>query len=278
MKTEHRPLILLTNDDGYDSPALLELAKQVSQIGDILISAPKEHHSGVARGVPFGEKARDTGAIEQHIFEFDDGTKQSVYAVDGTPALSVVHAILEIADRKPDLCISGINYGENVGRALNYSGTIGAAIEAAGFSIPSIAASQQLSMDDMFYMKSSENVFDVASQIVVRFAKKLLENPVEEGFYCLNLNIPIGGNLETPIEITSQAHINRWDWVKPKHKRDFSQHFKIEYEEATDVEWVPGTDAHALLVNKNISVTPISWSIDAKPGEYNYLDIEKLAN
>lgn len=270
-----KPLVLLTNDDGYESPALLELAKHISQIADVLIVAPVEHYSGIARGIPFGEKARKTGTINKHVFEVDD-RKQIVYSADATPALCVVHAVLEIAPRKPDLCISGINYGENVGRALNYSGTIGAAIEAADFSIPSIAISQQLTYDDMFYMEGGSKAFESAARIATVLAQKILSDPPSEEFFCINVNVPHGATVETPREITSQAHINRWQWVRPT-KRDFTQHFSFEYEEVSDAEWIPGTDAHALVVNKHVSMTPISWSIDANSDEYDMLSLEKLS-
>lgn len=277
MHMEHqiRPLVLLTNDDGYDSPAIIELASHIHLFADVLFVAPKEHHSGIGRGIYFGAKARQCGMIEEHRIELSPGVEITGYAVHGTPAQCSVHAILELAPRIPDVCISGINYGENIGRALNYSGTIGAAIEAADFGVPTIAISQQLSYDDMFGMYSGREVFDAASRIAADLTQRLLDCPPEESFYCVNVNVPHGATTETPRELTIQADLNRWVWIVPE-KRNFSDHFSVGYEEAKDVEWVPGTDAHALLVNKNISITPITWAIDARHGEYDRSHLEKL--
>jgi 5'-nucleotidase len=274
MNHHAQPLILVTNDDGYDSPGILELADHLRHIGDVLLVAPKEHHSGVARGIPFGVKARASGMIEEHLVDISPGVQMMTYAVHGTPAQCSVHGVLEIAPRMPDLCVSGINFGENVGRALNYSGTIGAAIEAADFGIPSIAISQQLNYDDTFRMTGQREIFSSAAEIAVKLAKKIFDNPPSEEFFCVNVNVPHGATVDTSIEITRQSDINRWNWVKPP-ARDFSQHYSVSYEEVS-TDWVPGTDAHALLVNRNVSLTPISWAIDDRSGQYDSSQLEKL--
>ncbi len=266
---------MVSNDDGYDSPGIIELASQLNQIGDVLVVAPKEHHSGVARGIPFGEKARKSGIIEEHLMEISPDEKLLFFAVHGTPAQCVVHGVLELAPRKPDLCVTGINFGANIGRALNYSGTVGCAIEAADFSIPTIAVSQELDWDDIFGMKGERDVFKNGASIATELASNLLADPPQEKFYCLNVNFPHGVQIDTEKVLTKQSNVNRWTWRQPP-KRDFSQHFAIEYGDA-DENWEPGSDAHAIMVEKKVSITPITWAIDARDGEYDIESLQSLS-
>ena len=121
-----RPFILLTNDDGIESPGIRAAAEAVLDLGDLIIAAPAKQQSGMGRAFP---RLEDTGIIETSCIRIN-GQEIPAYGVHGSPALAVAHGILEIADRKPDLCISGINYGENLGQTVTCSGTLGAAIES----------------------------------------------------------------------------------------------------------------------------------------------------
>jgi 5'-nucleotidase len=97
-----------------------------------------------------------------------------VYAVGGTPAQAVLHAVLEILPAKPDLVVSGINYGENVGVGITISGTVGAALEAAALGIPALAAS--LETDPSHHHSYSEEVdFSTAAVFTAFFGRLLLE-------------------------------------------------------------------------------------------------------
>lgn len=268
MASGSRPLILVTNDDGYTSAGIIELAYHLYDLGDILFVAPQEHHSGVGRSIPFGATSTDTygnncsgfGEIKVTTLDLGDRKIINTYAVNGTPALSAAHGCIEIADRLPDLCISGINYGENVGRALNYSGTIGAAIEAADFGVPSIAISLELNFHDMFYLKGDRTVFTNAAKIAKKFAQAVLHEDIKDDFYCINVNVPSDANEDTPIELVDQSSLNRWHWKKPE-PRDYEEPFSLGYGQDDDIQWQPGTDIHSLVVKRRVTVTPITWSI-----------------
>src|SRR5260370_6223336 len=106
-----RPLILITNDDGIHSPGLHAAAEAALQRGDLLIAAPRYQQTAMSRSMPNGE---DTGVIETLSLDLG-GVAHRAYAIHGSPAQAVLHAILELAPEKPTLCISGINYGENLG-------------------------------------------------------------------------------------------------------------------------------------------------------------------
>jgi 5'-nucleotidase len=129
--------ILLTNDDGVFAPGLRALRKELRRLGDVTVVAPAQEQSGVGHSItlltPLVVKAVDD----------EDGTTLG-FMVEGSPADSVKLAVLELMGRPPDLIISGINAGANVGINVLYSGTVAAAIEGAFFKITSIAVSLEL--------------------------------------------------------------------------------------------------------------------------------------
>src|SRR5258708_18722468 len=138
-----RPLILLTNDDGIHSPGLKAAAEAVAHLGDVLIVAPRYQQTAMSRSLPV---APDMGIIETFPLEIA-GQTLTIYGVHGSPAQAVKHAILELAPRKPSLCVSGINYGENLGASITVSGTVGAAIAASTHRLPSLALSTETDID-----------------------------------------------------------------------------------------------------------------------------------
>src|SRR5437762_5120144 len=123
------PLILVTNDDGYRSEGITVLADALGPLGDVTIVAPIEEASAIGHALTLRRPLR-----LEHIGE-------RVYAVDGTPTDCVNLAIAEVLKQLPDLVVSGINKGWNLGDDVTYSGTVAGALEAALLGIPSIAVS-----------------------------------------------------------------------------------------------------------------------------------------
>ena len=115
-----RPQILLTNDDGIQSPGLWAAAAALAAIGRVTVAAPHEQSSGMGRSLP----STSSGIIAEQKFRVN-GQEWIVYAVSGSPAQAVQHGVLEIMPKKPNLVVSGINYGENVGLGTTISGTVG---------------------------------------------------------------------------------------------------------------------------------------------------------
>jgi 5'-nucleotidase len=130
------PLILVTNDDGLDSPGLHAAAAAVADLGELLLVAPATQQTAMSRAFVTDAGAGVVKRVEMHIA----GRAVSGYAVTGSPVMAVTHAVLELAERPIRLCVSGINYGENIGGAIGVSGTVGAAFEADAHGIPAIAA------------------------------------------------------------------------------------------------------------------------------------------
>jgi len=132
-----QPLILLTNDDGIDAPGLRALYDAVAPLGRIEVVAPARQRSAVSHAISVYQELLCTRV-------FDEAGRPWGYALDGMPADCVKLAVSRLLDRKPDLVISGINPGANLGNNILYSGTASAAREAAMYGLPSLAVSVQL--------------------------------------------------------------------------------------------------------------------------------------
>src|SRR5882724_10988712 len=133
------PHILLTNDDGYDAPGLKALAAVLEGWATVSIVAPNGEKSGAAQSL----------TLRQPIVCHPKGERH--WAVDGTPADAVIVALHKLLPEKPDLVISGINHGANMGENIYYSGTVGAARESALHHIPSVAISLCARKDNLYF-------------------------------------------------------------------------------------------------------------------------------
>src|SRR5512135_2058618 len=161
--------ILLTNDDGIHSPGLWAAAEALSDLGYVTVAAPRDQSSGAGRSLPMSSD----GIIRPENLRVR-GKDWTVYAVGGTPAQAVLHGILDIMPQKPDLVVSGINYGENVATGVTISGTVGAAMEGASLGIPSMAVS--LEAEPKYHLSYSKELsFLVAAEFTARIARLLLK-------------------------------------------------------------------------------------------------------
>ena len=137
------------------------------RLGYVTVVAPREQSSGMGRSLP---NTSDGIITEQRVQV--NSQEWTVYAVGGSPAQAVLHGILEIMPEKPDLVVSGINYGENVGLGITVSGTVGAAMEAAGLGYPALAMSLQA--DARYHLSYSQDVdFSAAAHFTAYFARLL---------------------------------------------------------------------------------------------------------
>jgi 5'-nucleotidase len=165
--------ILVTNDDGVDAPGLLALKTALDKVGEIVVFAPDRNWS-VAGHTRIMHKPLRVGHVE-----LLDGT--TAYTTTGAPSDCVALAVLGILPHKPDLVVSGINGGANVGQDLTYSGTVSAAIEGVISGIPSMAVSLDAHQND--------GDFSYAAQFASRLASKVLEEGLPPGTL-LNVNVP----------------------------------------------------------------------------------------
>ncbi len=251
-----RPLILLTNDDGYDSPGLLALADRLEALGELLIVAPAVQQSGMGRAWLPGA----TGAIFQRQVPVN-GRLHLAYAVDGSPSQSVAHALLELAPRRPALAVSGINYGENVGTAVTASGTVGAAMQAAISSIPSIAVS--LEMDKAFYHTNSDQIdFGVAAHFGCRFARRLLGTPLPPDVDLLKIDVPRDATPDTPWQMARQSR-RRYFVTTSIEREALDAPARVDYTIDPSAS-EPGSDSHTLAFGRRVAVTPLSFDLTSR--------------
>lgn len=250
--------ILLTNDDGIRSPGLWAAAAALSEIGFVHVVAPREQYSGGGRSLP----STSDGLIEEKLVEVNQKT-WTVHAVGGSPAQAVLHGVLEIMPVQPDLVVSGINYGENVGSGITVSGTVGAAMEGASLGVPSLAVSLETAEEHHLTYSTAVN-FSAAAYFTAYFARLLLERFMPEDVRVLKVDVPSEATVETPWEITRQS-MHRYFEPLPPVRTSWHEPAKVGYRRADDLHLdSPETDAYAVLIKRIVSVTPISLDLTAR--------------
>jgi 5'-nucleotidase len=252
--------ILLTNDDGIQSPGLWAAAEALSALGYVTVAAPLNQSSGTGRSQP----VTSDGHIHfqtLHVKEQD----WSVYAVGGTPAQAVVHSLLELLPTRPDLVVSGINYGENIGTSVTISGTVGAALEAASWGIPAVAVSLELANVNTEYLKYSREVdFSAAAHFTQMFARLMLEHAQPADVDVLKLDIPIEATVDTPWRLTRQSRqmyftpyvIKRESWDSTPEVGG-----KLTFNRDNST---PMSDIDAVKFERLVSVTPLSIELTSR--------------
>lgn len=260
--TMQRPLILFTNDDGIASPGLWAAVEAFLDLGDLLVCAPQKQQSGTGRSMPLSSEGR----IERIERTIGDRAIEA-YAVDGTPAQSVQHGILELSKRMPSLLVSGINYGENTGNGVTISGTVGAALESASLGIPAIAASQQ-TPTDLHLTYSGDVDFTAAAYFTRRFGEWLINNDRPDDVDVLKLDIPIGATPETEWKMTRLSRRRVYWPTRPERValNDVGRMgYKFNYEPS---KAEPDSDVYVVLHEGKVSVTPISLDLTSRTDPY----------
>ena len=256
--TKNKPHILLTNDDGIRSPGLWAAASELSKIGYVTVAAPREQSTGMGRSLP----STSDGVIRKEQVQVN-GQAWDVYAVGGTPAQAVLHGVLEIVQHKPDLIVSGINYGENVGLGITISGTVGAAMEAASMGFPALAISLQT--EPHYHLSHSEDIdFTVAGYFTAYFAKLILEKKFPKHVDLLKVEVPSHATPETGWQVGRLSHNRYYDPV-PAKRDSWEQPGPISYKHSEGIDDDPeGTDAYILRTRKMVAVTPIQLDMTAQ--------------
>ena len=254
MQVNERPLILLTNDDGIYSPGLAALARSVADLGDILIVAPCQQQSAMGRSLT------GSGVIQPVCLELGY-TPFGVYSVEGTPALAVRTAIAILAAGRITLAVAGINYGENIGVGITISGTLGAALEAASYGIPSLAVSLETDVAHHF-AHSIEVDFTVAALFARRAVIRALQFGMPPAVDLIKVDVPSDAGANTPWRLTRLTRQRYFESIM--EQTESGQLRFIGYEQAIDLANLEtDSDAHALLVDRIIAVTPLTIDLSA---------------
>ena len=253
-----RPLILVTCDDGIESPGLRAAVRAVLPLGEVVVSAPCEQQSGAGRSLP----TSNDGAIHEVFYQVD-GQQVLAYAIHGSPAQAVLYALVELVSRKPALCVSGINFGENVGSGVTSSGTVGAALEAADERVIALAAS--LETDKQYHYNHSEDVdFSAATHFTRFFAAQMLSRQLPADVDLLKLEVPCDATPETPWRVTRLSR-QRYFQSLPSGRRYLGEKRRLDYEMVVDHATLePDSDIQAVQIDRIVSITPLSLDLTSR--------------
>ena len=192
-----------------------------------------------------------------------NGKEWQVYSVDGSPGQAVLHGIFDVIRGKPALVVSGINYGENIGSGITISGTVGAALEAATLGIPALAVSMQTGREH--HLSLSQDIdFSGAGFFTHLIAEKMLSQQLPVDVDVIKLDVPQDATPQTPWALTRQSR-QRYYVPKPSQRDHLSDRGPVGYEIRYDpAKLEPGSDLHALLIQHEVSVTPISIDLTSR--------------
>lgn len=232
------PTILVTNDDGYRSEGIHALAEALRPLGEVVVVAPMDESSAIGHALTLKRPLR----IE-HM-------REGVYAVDGTPTDCVNLAVTHVLKRLPDMVVSGINKGWNLGDDVTYSGTVAGALEGALLGVPGIAVSLQFTKQPWDFSFAAEAAATLAAQMFLR--------PLPPWTF-LNVNLPTGKT--QGFRVTVQAKRNHITQITERHDPKGRPYYWIE--EGQD-EWAPHDRSDYQAVRDGfVSVTPLHPDLTA---------------
>ncbi len=253
-----KPQILLTNDDGIPSPGLWAAAEALAELGFVHVVAPRDQFSGAGRSLP----STSDGIITSRQVTVHE-KEWTVFSVGGTPAQAVLHAVYEILPERPDLVVSGINYGENLSVGITASGTVGAALEGAGLGIPALAISLETKIEH-HRSYSTEVDFSAAAYFTTLFGRMLLERRMPADVDLLKVDVPSDATPATPWKLTRLSRMIYFESV-PADRPSLDQPGPMGYRMAEGFQQdPPDTDVYAMRVMRVVSVTPMSLDMTSR--------------
>lgn len=234
-----RPLILISNDDGYLAKGINSLVDMVRDLGDVIVCAPDSSRSGFSRAFTMNTLTMNKVSSESGL---------DIYRCSGTPVDCVKMAYHQVCPRKPDLVLGGINHGDNASTNAQYSGTVGIVIEGAMKGIPSIA----FSLCD--YSPNAD--FEPMRPLVRRLVKKVLAEGLPH-YTCLNVNYPLTDKEAEP-RLCRMAYGHwRKEVEKRTHPSGHMDYYWMTGFYQNDEPEADDTDAWA-LAHGYASVTPLT--------------------
>jgi len=260
--------VLLTNDDGIQAEGLQALRRALVRLDDLELAviAPDSNRSATARSITF---RRPLWVTET---PFDDGTHG--FACDGTPVDCVRMAALGLIDGfQPDVIVSGINHGANLGDDITYSGTVAAALEGVVLGIPGVAVSQQSQAGEMDFRLGRSFEFETAAAFAARVVDRLDDVPLPPGTL-LNVNVPAGE--VDGVEVTRLGKRVYRDSLHLVEEESGRRRYRV-YGDSPVHHDEPGTDLTAVAEGR-IAVTPLHFDLTAEHGmeELRAYDLARL--
>lgn len=248
---KERPLILVTNDDGFTAPGIKALTQMMLPLGDVVVVAPESPQSGMGHAVTINATLY-LNKIRQEAGAFP------IYSCSGTPVDCVKLAVNEILGKKPDICVSGINHGGNASINVLYSGTMSAAVEAGIEGIPAIGFSM------LDYNWDAD--FSHTRPYVLQLVSKVLVSGLPKGVV-LNVNFP-----KDPIKGVRICRQAKGYWIEQIDKRTNPQGKEyywltgdfITHETDAESDWQALKDGYASIVPVQFDLTAYQAMNDLK--------------
>jgi 5'-nucleotidase len=236
-----RPRILVSNDDGVHAPGLAALAAALERVGEVFVVAPDRERSAVGH------------ALTLHRPLTVEGCGRRRFAVNGTPSDCVNLAILGILPARPDVVVSGVNAGSNLGDDVTYSGTVSAALEGALLGVAAIAVSLVGSTGDADYGR--------AARVAADLTRRLLAEP-HRGVTLLNVNVPSGS-----LRGLRVTRLGRRTYTEKVIERRDPRGKRYYWIGAGPPAWEAGEDTDYTAVHKGyVSLTPLSLDLTSYEG------------
>jgi 5'-nucleotidase len=247
-------MILVTNDDGVDSPGLSALARALKRVEDVCVIAPNRNWTAAGHTKTLDRPLRVTPITLP-------GTRLSAFSSDGSPSDCVALGFLGLAPERPRLVVSGINTGPNLGSDITYSGTVSAAMEGVVSGVPAIA----ISLGDNF-----EFDFRYAAAFAARLARRVLRAGLESDVL-LNVNVPRGRRSEIRGVKVTRLGRREYNDELIRRKDPFGRDYYWIGGSPPSGAGEPGTDLHAVAAGY-VSVTPVQLDLT------NHELIEQIAS
>jgi 5'-nucleotidase len=248
--------VLITNDDGIHASGLQALREALRGIDglEVFVIAPDSNRSATARSIT----TRSPLWVEE--IPFNDGS--SGYATDGTPVDCVRFAELGLIGERPELIVSGINHGSNLGDDITYSGTVAAALEGIVLGIPAIALSQQSEASGADYYAKREYDFNASAAFSAELVRRVAAEPLP-GDTLLNVNFPPGE--PSGVEVThlgKRLYNDEMRLIDTNAETGANRYQIYGFEPSFEDE--EGSDLSAIARNR-ISVTPVHFDLTDRP-------------
>ena len=247
--------VLIANDDGFDAPGLQLLEDVAKSLSDeVWVVAPDSEQSATGHSLTLRRPLRIIKRGERR------------YAVNGTPTDCVLLAVNQIMKHcKPDLVLSGVNKGRNVGEDMTYSGTVAAAMEATLFGIPAIALSQDMNEEDHRDLsQNTKRIYSSARGYAAQVIRKVTQVAWQKDVL-INVNFPaVLSNDVRGIEVTREGRSNKLSDEIIEHRDPRDKRYYWIGQRRGSTKHPVGTDIEA-IERDAISITPISMNLTHKP-------------
>lgn len=240
-----QPQILISNDDGFQSDGIKALTESLTSLGDVWVVAPDRERSATSHAISLHKPLRVRQLGERR------------FCVDGTPTDCVYLALHHIMNCAPDIVVSGINHGSNLGNDVLYSGTVSAAMEGALFGYPAVAVS--LALSDSLDGERPPPHFEAAAAVTAEITRAVLERPMPPGVL-LNVNVP--NRPREALEGIKLCRLGYSSWndrVDMRHDPRNKPYYWIGGERDS-YDSVPDSDNNAVVAGY-VAVTPVHYDL-----------------